>query len=70
MMTGVFSFCRRKQPCHISQDVPADIRDARSLLYRDRFIVRSIWSGVVTVCEAVPLPEDMMAAGGKHEPSF
>ena len=69
MTTGVFSFCRRKQPCRINPDGPAGIRDARNSLYRDRFIARFIWSGAVTVCEAVPLPGDTMAAGRKHGPS-
>ena len=64
-MTGVFSFCRRKQKCRINQEDPAAIPVALNSLCMVRFSVQIIWSGAVTVSEAVLLPGDMIPDGRK-----
>ncbi len=70
MMTGVFSFYRRKRLCRINQDDPAAIPDVRNSLCRARSFVLFIWNGAVTVSVAALLPEAMMPDGRKHERSF
>ena len=70
MMTGVFSFYRRKRLCRINQDDPAAIPDVRNSLFRVRSFVLFIWNGAVTACAAALLPVDTMAAGKKPDRCF